>query len=87
MITNSDHDDQIAFFSITPVIVGAEIMEYLEPELQYRIMDHLEKDLTIALLHHMSSDEVADLLLAIHPHQAKIVMELLSTDYREKIKN
>ncbi|MBS4205895.1 magnesium transporter [Lederbergia citrea] len=86
MVTNLNYEDQIAFFETAPQDLGAEIIEFLEPELQYRIMDHLADDSTITLLNDMSSDKVVDLLLAIHPHQAKILMEFLPEDYREKIK-
>ncbi|RST71283.1 magnesium transporter [Siminovitchia acidinfaciens] len=86
MVTDLDDKEQIVFFTNIPFDLGAEIIEYLEPELQYRLLDHIEKKIAITLLNHMSSDKAVDLLLAIHPYQAKILMEFLPKEYREKIK-
>jgi len=86
MVIELEYNEQIDFFTITPSSLGAEIIEYLEPELQYRIIDHLSEDHAVELINHMSSDKVVDLLLAIHPHQTKRLIDYIPTDYREKIK-
>lgn len=86
MINSLNHKEQIDFFRHIAPRSGAEIMEYLDPELQYRVLDHVEENVAITLINYMSSDKAADLLLAIHPHQAKILMDFLPKDYRDKIK-
>src|SRR5690606_8043300 len=86
LVMDLEYDDQIKFFTMAPSPLGAEIIEYLEPELQYRIMDHITEDNAVKLLDHMSSDRVVDLLLAVHPHQTKRLMKFIPADYREKIK-
>lgn len=80
-----DPEDQLKLISRLPIPLGAEILEYVEPELQYRILNQIEKDSASSLLNEMSSDNVVDLLLAIHPHQADKLMDFLPLDYREKI--
>ncbi len=85
MLAELDHADRITLLSMLSVQLGAEVLEYLEPELQYRIFNRMQDSLTSALLNEMSSDAVVDMLLAIHPHQAKKLMEFLPTDYRDKI--
>lgn len=86
MVTGLADVEQILFFTKVPRPVAAEIIEYLEPELQYRILDHIGENLAIKLLNDMSSDRAVDLLLAIHPHQARRLMEFLPKEYRKKIK-
>lgn len=85
-ITELSHPKQITFFSLAEPFSGAQIIEYLIPELQYRILDHIEDEQTKRILKYMSSDKIADLLLAIHPSQASILMDLLPEDYRDRIK-
>lgn len=85
MFIHLESDDQLKLISRLPISLGAEILEYVEPELQYRTLDRITKDRTSLLLNEMSSDRVVDLLLAIHPHQAETLVELLPPDYREKI--
>nr|WP_242069689.1 magnesium transporter [Paenibacillus dendritiformis] len=85
MLMELEESEQIQFIAKLPVALGAEILEYAEPELQYRILDRGTKETAASMLNEMSSDKVADLLLAIHPHQAGTLLELLPADYREKI--
>nr|WP_113756173.1 magnesium transporter [Brevibacillus laterosporus] len=85
MFIQFEHEDQLKWISMLPIPLGAEILEYVEPELQYRILDRINTDTASSLLNEMSSDKVVDLLLAIHPHQAEKLMKFLPPDYREKI--
>jgi len=87
MFNQLDKQNQLRLISSLPTTLGAEVLEYVEPDLQYRILGQLEKEKTALLLNEMSSDMVADLLLALHPHQAERLMTYLSTDYQEKISN
>lgn len=80
-----DHGQQLKLTALLPVEVGAEALEYLEPEIQYRILHHLHPDVAIPLLKEMGSDAVVDLLLAIHPNQAATLKEWLPDEYRERI--
>ncbi len=86
MVTALDFKERIYFFSNVAPETGAEIMENMEPEFQYRILDDVKDNVKISLLNHMSSDKVVDLFLAIHPYQAGILMEYLQRDYQDKIK-
>ncbi len=85
MLMELEESEQIQFIAKLPVDLGAEILEYADPELQYRILDRGSKETAASMLNEMSSDKVVDLLLAIHPHQAETLLELLPADYREKI--
>lgn len=80
-----EHQTCLALIPKLPVPVAAETLEYLEPEQQYKIIHHLETTVASPLLKQMSSDIVVDMLLAIHPLQAKKLLDLLPQDYREKI--
>jgi magnesium transporter len=85
MLREMDHQEQLRLISMLPLSVAAETLEYIEPELQYRILHHLEDEITSPLLKRMSSDTVVDMLLAIHPLQAARLLDLLPEDYRKKI--
>ncbi|MBN3523687.1 magnesium transporter [Paenibacillus apiarius] len=85
MLMELEESEQIQFIANLPVALGAEILEYADPELQYRILDRGSKETAASMLNEMSSDKVVDLLLAIHPHQAGTLLEFLPVDYREKI--
>jgi magnesium transporter len=85
MLREMDHQEQLRLISMLPLSVAAETLEYIEPELQYRILHHLEDEITSPLLKQMSSDTVVDMLLAIHPLQAARLLDLLPEDYRKKI--
>lgn len=85
MFVQLEQEEQLKMISALPTTLCAEILEYVEPELQYRILDRLPRETTSLLLNEMSSDMVVDVLLAIHPHQAETLMKFLPPDYREKI--
>lgn len=79
------HQSILALIPKLPIPIAAETLEYLEPEQQYKILHHLDTKVASPLLKQMSSDIVVDMLLAIHPLQAKRLLDLLPEDYREKI--
>ncbi|MED4351929.1 magnesium transporter [Schinkia azotoformans] len=79
------HEEKLQLISLVPIQLGAAILEYLEPDLQYEILDGVTESLTSSLLNEMSSDTIVNLLLSIHPHQTKKLSQLLPYDYREKI--
>ncbi|MFJ5625702.1 magnesium transporter [Peribacillus loiseleuriae] len=85
MLSELEQGEQLMFISQVPIPLGAEILEYLEPELQYKILDRIKDDFTSGLVNEMSSDMIVNLLLSIHPHQAKKLMDFLPDDYRGKI--
>ncbi|MGA8942202.1 MAG: magnesium transporter [Thermoactinomyces sp.] len=85
MLRELDERQQLELISSLSLANAAEVLEYLEPELQYRLLNHLDKSLASPLLKQMSSDMVVDLLLAVHPLQAKKLLRLLPEDYRKKI--
>ena len=80
-----EHQTILTLIPKLPIPIAAETLEYLEPEHQYRIIHHLDTKVASPLLKQMSSDIVVDMLLAIHPLQAKRLLNLLPEDYREKI--
>ncbi|MFM1651067.1 magnesium transporter [Brevibacillus sp. B_LB10_24] len=85
IIKNLEYDDQMQCMSLIPLPLGAEILEYLDPELQYKILARTDDQRAASLLNKMSSDAVVDMLLAVHPHQANKLMDFLPDDYRKKI--
>ncbi|WP_396021269.1 magnesium transporter [Bacillus sp. S/N-304-OC-R1] len=80
-----DQNEQLLLFSFVQRSLGAETLEYLEPELQYKILHRLEDEFASEILNEMSSDTIVNLLLAVHPHQAKKLLNYLPDDYRIKI--
>lgn len=80
-----NHDGQNKLIQSLPSALSAEILEFVEPLLLYRILDHLEVDLTARVLNEMSSDVVVDMMLAIHRYQAEKLLNLLPADYRERV--
>lgn len=78
-------EEQLRLVELLPADVGALAIEYLEPEIQYRILHRLPEATALPLLNTMSSDAVVDLLLAVHPHQAERLLAWLPEAYREKI--
>ncbi|KMY52417.1 magnesium transporter [Peribacillus loiseleuriae] len=85
MLSELEQEEQLTFIIICPKPLATEILEYLEPELLYVILHRIKDGFTSALLNEMSSDTVVNLLLSIHPHQAKKLMAFLSENYRRKI--
>jgi len=85
MLADLEETEQTKLISMLSVPLSAEIIEYLEPDLQYHILSRIEEPLYSTLLNELSSDVVVDMLLAIHPHQVNKIMGYLPQDYREKI--
>ncbi|MFF2448045.1 magnesium transporter [Neobacillus sp. NPDC058068] len=85
MVSELDTEEQLTFFFLVPTSLGAEILEYLEPELQYKILLRMKEQYKSDLLNEMSSDTIVNLLLSVHPNQAKKLMDYLPDDYRVKI--
>ncbi|TXK77367.1 magnesium transporter [Paenibacillus sp. N3.4] len=80
-----DKTEQFKLMGVLPPDLSAEILEYLEPLMQYRILYHLEETMTSQVLNKMSSDVVADMMLAIHRYQAEKLLNHLPSDYRQKV--
>ncbi|MFJ5716376.1 magnesium transporter [Neobacillus sp. NPDC093127] len=85
MVSELDIEEQLTFFFLVPTPLGAEILEYLEPELQYKILLRMKEQFKSDLLNEMSSDTIVNLLLSVHPNQAKKLMDYLPDDYQVKI--
>ncbi|NOU99629.1 magnesium transporter [Paenibacillus planticolens] len=77
--------DQFKLMGRVPPKLSAEILEYLDPIVQYRILNHFEETITSQVLNMMSSDVVADMMLAIHRYQAEKLLNHLPENYRKKI--
>ncbi len=80
-----DGADQLLLMGMLPPERSAEILEYMEPVVQYRVLNALEESMTSKVLNEMSSDVVADMMLAIHRYQAEKLLVLLPEDYRHKV--
>ncbi|GIN87661.1 magnesium transporter MgtE [Heyndrickxia sporothermodurans] len=85
MLVELEHEEQLIFISMVPIPLGAEILEYLDPELQYQLLHRIKDRFTSSFLNEMSSDTIVNLLLSIHPHHAKKLLGFLPDDYRKKI--
>ncbi|WP_149453519.1 magnesium transporter [Pasteuria penetrans] len=85
VIKQLPHGHQLHIIEPLPRVLAAKAISYLDPEVQYRILHHLPATDAAPLLKQMSSDSVADMLLALHPLQAETLLQLLATDYRQKI--
>lgn len=80
-----EHQTILSLIPKLPISIAAETLEYLEPENQYKILHHLDTKVASPLLKQMSSDIVVDMLLAIHPLQAKRLLDLLPEDYQKQL--
>ncbi|MFD0713575.1 magnesium transporter [Paenibacillus sp. GCM10027626] len=77
--------EQLRLVRILPTVNAAEMLEYFEPLLQYRILNRLEREMRVQLLSGMASDVVADMMLAIHRYQADQLLDILPEDYRRTV--
>ncbi|NMB10695.1 MAG: magnesium transporter [Firmicutes bacterium] len=80
-----EYDEQQRFIDVVSLELATEILEYLEPEDQYRLLHHTSEERAIALLRTLPSDTAVDLFLAIHPRQAEVLLGWLPDEYRERI--
>lgn len=85
LLLDLEYDEQQQLIEVLPIELATEILEYLEPEVQYRLLHHAKKERAMALLRTLPSDTTVDLFLAIHPRQAELLMEWLPDEYRERI--
>ncbi|MBR2569996.1 MAG: magnesium transporter, partial [Paenibacillus sp.] len=84
MMLDLKEHEQFDLINSMSAAFAAEVLEYVEPEVQYHILDRAEER-TALILNELSSDKVVDLMLAIHPHQAQILLKLLPDEHRQKI--
>lgn len=84
MMLDLKEHEQFDLINSMSAAFAAEVLEYVEPEVQYHILDRAEER-TALILNELSSDKVVDLMLAIHPHQAQILLKLLPEEHRLKI--
>ena len=68
---------QRAVLSIMPADEAAEVLAHLDHDHQYRLLDHLEEAVTRAIVAEMPSDSLVDLLGAVHPLQAREILNRL----------
>ncbi|NMB46068.1 MAG: magnesium transporter [Firmicutes bacterium] len=80
-----EYNEQQQLVEILPLDLATEVLEYLEPEVQYRLLHHASPERAMALLRTLPSDTAVDLFLAIHPRQAELLMGWLPDEYRERI--
>lgn len=80
-----ERDEQQQFVEVMPLDLASEVLEYLEPEIQYGILHHCNEERARALFGTLPSDATVDLLLAIHPRQAEVLLTWLPDEYRERI--
>ncbi len=78
-------EEQRRLVSLLSPEVAAEAIEHLDYDHQYRIIDHLEQEKARQILAAMSTDAVVDLAGAIHPLQARALLELVTPEKREPI--
>lgn len=84
MMLDLKEHEQFDLINSMSAAYAAEVLEYVEPEVQYHILDRAEER-TALILNELSSDKVVDLMVAIHPHQAQILLKLLPDEHRQKI--
>jgi magnesium transporter len=85
LIEQLDRDEQYRLSNMLTTSTIAEALDNMLPEQQYHILAHLDEQRTSQIINDMSSDEVADLLLALHRHQAFKLLNLLPGEYRQKV--
>lgn len=69
--------EQITLLSLLPTEIAAETLEHMDYELQYRLLDHMDEERGKAIIAEMGEDSVADLVMAIHPLQAKRILAMV----------
>ncbi|NLK07272.1 MAG: magnesium transporter [Firmicutes bacterium] len=85
LLLELEGDEQQQFIEVLPLDMAAEVLEYLDPELQYALIHHCDDDKARALFEALPSDTAVDLLLAIHPLQAEVLLTWLPEEYRERL--
>ncbi|MFJ7752476.1 magnesium transporter [Peribacillus muralis] len=80
------NEDQVNLIKYLPVEKGAKVFSYLTPEERYRIFVALSADKAKLIITKQPIDDLVDIVLAIHPHQAEKLMNILSTEAQQKIK-
>ena len=80
-----ERGEQQQFIEVLPLDLASEVLEYLEPEVQYGLIHHCNEERARALFGTLPSDATVDLLLAIHPRQAEVLLTWLPEEYRERI--
>ncbi|MGH0596306.1 magnesium transporter [Bacillus mycoides] len=81
------HKEQVYLIEYFPVEKGAKILSYLTPEEQYYIYTSVHDDKGKILLAKQSIDDLVDVILAIHPLQAERLIQLLSEESQQKIRD
>ncbi|MBE5107306.1 magnesium transporter [Bacillus thuringiensis] len=81
------HKDQISLMKYFPTEKGAQILSYLTPEEQYNICTNLPVDKGEELLARQSIDDLVDVILSIHPLQAEKLIQLVSEESQQKIRD
>lgn len=71
---------------LLPRDVAAETLEYVDPDLQYRLLDHLPPEVARGIVAQMPGDAIADLMGALHPRQAELLLQWVPADQREGIR-
>jgi len=85
LLKELEESEQLKILELVPVDMAAEVLEHLEYEDQYRLLDHLEDAVARKIIAAMPSDVIADLVMAIHPHQAQKIMGMVPEEYLQKI--
>ncbi|EKN70809.1 magnesium transporter [Neobacillus bataviensis LMG 21833] len=85
MVSALNSEEQMNLFLLVPASLGAEILEYLDPEQQYKILLRINEQSKSDLINEMSSDTIVNLFLSVHANQGKKLLGYLPESYREKI--
>jgi len=86
MLEELEEPEQLVVLELMPPGMAAETLEHLEYYDQYRLLDHLEDTIARKIIAAMPSDAIADLVMAIHPHQAQKILEMVPEEYLQRIK-
>ncbi len=77
LLQDLSETEQLAVLSLLPAETAADVLEHMDYEGQYRLLDHMNAECAKAIIAQMSEDSVADLIMAIHPLQAKRILSMV----------
>lgn len=80
-----EHDQRLELLARMPARQAAEALEHLDYDLQYSLLDHVGEDHARAILAEMPLHHLVDLVSAVHPLRAQVLMQLVPAEAKPHI--
>lgn len=80
-----EHVERLRLLAVMPPKQAAEALEHLDFELQYRLLDHVGERHARAILSEMPVHHLVELVSALHPLRAQVLMGLVPDEAKPHI--